>query len=298
MSSLFPIYYETFGNPRHPCMILIMGIGGQLIHWPEKLTRGLADKGFYVVTLDNRDSGLSKHYEDLKTPNLAEAIAAKQHGKTFHPPYTLEEMAADVILLMNELKIKQAHIVGISMGGIIAQLLALKFPEHVLSLTCIASTSGDPNLPPAKPEVLAYFSRSLELALSLEKQEEDLKSYVDNKVEHYKIYHHPSHIDEDKVRESYIKTYHRSHHSSGFGRQILAMICADSRVEKLKKLTLPTLIIHGDFDPVFSIEHGKQLAILIPDSSLKIIENMGHGLPECLCEEVLELIAERIARSG
>lgn len=282
MNKSFPICYETFGHPNNPCIILIMGISGQLIHWPIELTQGLADNGFYVVTLDNRDAGLSHYYDHLETPNFNEVIVAKQQGKNFHPPYTLEDMASDVIGLMNELRIEKAHIAGISMGGIISQIIALEYPKRVLSLTCIASTSSDPHLPPARPEVLEFF-------FSPQKQVENLESWVNNKIQLYKIYNHPDYIDEDKVRALYVKTYHRAHNPSGFKRQLLAMICAQPRVEKLKQLQIASLIIHGDHDPVFPIEHGKQLAQILPNAHLEIIEKMGHGLPEPLCAKIVDI---------
>lgn len=283
----FPICYKTFGNPKNPCIILIMGIGGQLIHWPIEFTQGLADKNFYVVTFDNRDSGLSQYYDHLETPDINNFIESLQQGKPVSPPYTLEDMASDIILLMDKLNIKKAHIAGISMGGIIAQITALEYPERVLSLTCIASTSGDQNLPPAKPEVLACF-------FAPQKQAEDLNSYLENKIKLYKIYNHPDHIDENKLRELYTKTYHRSHNPSGFKRQLMAMICARPRVERLKRLTIPCLVIHGDYDPTFPLEHGKHLAEILPNAHFEIIPNMGHGLPESLCLKIVGIITENL----
>ncbi len=285
MNKLFPLCYETLGDPQNPCIILIMGIGGQLIHWPTEFTQGLVKKGFYVLLFDNRDTGLSRYYDHLETPNLLEAIAVRQQRKYLTLPYTLEDMAADVIMLMDELSIKQAHIAGISMGGMISQIVALKYPERVLSLTCIATTTGDPNLPPAKPKVLEYF-------FSFQRQVEDLESYVSSKIELHKIYNHPEHVDEKKTREFFIEAYLRAYNPSGFKRQLLAIIFAESRVEELKSILIPSLIIHGDYDPVFSIEHGKQLAQSLTNSHLGIIEKMGHGLPECLSENIVNLIVK------
>lgn len=291
MNKSFPICYETFGNPSNPCVILIMGISGQLIHWPNKFTQGLVRKGFYVVTFDNRDAGLSQYYDHINAPSLTEAIVAKQQGRDLKSPYTLNDMAADVILLMKKLCIPKAHLVGISMGGIIAQLVAIEYPKFVLSLTCIASTSGDPNLPPAKPEVLAFF-------FSPRRQDEDIETAVTNKMQLHRIYNHPDHIDEDIIRKLYIKTYNRSHKPSGFKRQLLALIAAEPRGEKLKRLQVPSLIIHGDYDPVFPLEHGKELAKCLSNSHLEIIAKMGHGLPECLCDKIVDLIVKHIIKKS
>lgn len=286
MNQSIPIYYETFGNPKNPCIVLIMGIGGQLIHWPTKFTEGLVDKGFYVVTFDNRDSGLSYYFDD-RIVNITDAFQAKQQNKPFNAPYTLEDMADDVILLLDSLSIKKAHIAGISMGGMIAQILALNYPERLLSLICIATSSGDPHLPPPMPLVAKFFS-------SPQKTIEDLTSYVLNRTEIYKIYTYPDYFDEEKVQALHTKAYQRAYHPQGFVRQLIAVIFAEPRGEKLKHLKIKTLIIHGDNDPVFPIEHGKYLASCIQNSELKIVAKMGHALPDYLCEKLVNIIADFI----
>lgn len=283
------ICYETFGDKSNPCIILIMGIEGQLINWPFEMTQALASQGFYLITFDNRDAGLSMYYDQLETPGLTDAIAAKQKGKDIHPPYTLEDMAFDIITLMDGLHIEKAHIVGISMGGMIGQVLAIEHPERVLSLAIIASTSGEPNLPPAKPEVLDFF-------FAPKKQDMDLASYLDKKMQLYKIYNHPSHVDEKLARDFFAKAFHRAYHPAGFARQLLAMIFAEPRTQKLKQLEIPCVIIHGDYDPVFSLEHAEHLAQSLPKSRLSIIKNLGHGLPACLCEQISALIIKNIRR--
>lgn len=290
MNNSFPICYETFGDPKHPCIILISGIGGQLIDWPLSLTQGLAEKGFYVVTFDNRDSGLSRHYDELGMPNFAEAVAAKQQGKSFKLPYRLEDLASDVVLLMDKLHIEKAHLVGISMGGIIGQYVTLNYKNRVSSLTCIASTSDDPSLPPAKKEVLEFFSASLNPG------EQSLECFIKKKLELFKIYNHPDYFDEEKVKNQLAISFKRAHYPAGFSRLLLAMIAAEPRTEHLKTLTVPCLIIHGDYDPVFPVEHGKQLSACIPNSHLEIVSKMGHGLPEELCPKIVNLITEHINR--
>ena len=283
------ICYKTFGVPTNPCLILIMGLGGQLINWPPEITQGLADKGFYVIVFDNRDVGLSSYYDQLKTPAIFGAMIARELGTTFNPPYTLAEMAADVIVLMDGLDIKKAHIVGISLGGMISQILALEYPQRVLSLTCIASTSGDKNLPPATPEVLA-------LLFAERGTVEDRESVINHRMQLHKAYNYPEDVNESKLREHFILSYQRAYHPQGVKRQMLAVIAAKSRVEPLKQLKIPTLIIHGDYDPAFPLEHGQQLAELIPDSHLEVIENMGHGLPASVYQKLVELMAKHCHR--
>lgn len=288
MNKPFPIYYETFGNAHDPCIILITGIGGQLVDWSPILTHGLANKGFFVVIFDNRDSGLSRHYDQLGVPNFNEAIVAIQQGQLFHPPYTLEDMAADVIALMDELRIKKAHIVGGSMGGIIAQYVALNYTHRVLSLICIATTSGDPKLPPAKKEVLDFF------ATSMNSENQSLESAVNKKLQLFKIYNHPDYFDEEKIKKQLVTAFKRANDPNGFKRLLLAMICAKPRTEQLKNLDAPCLIIHGDYDPVFSVEHGKQLAESITGSHLEVIKKMGHGLPDYFDYKIVNLIVSFI----
>ncbi|MES2142258.1 MAG: alpha/beta hydrolase [Pseudomonadota bacterium] len=278
------ICYKTFGIPTNPCIILIMGLGGQLIDWPTPILQGLANNGFYVIVFDNRDAGLSRYYDNLQTPELLEALIAKEQGRTIDPPYTLDAMAADVIMLMDGLEIKKAHIVGVSMGGMIGQILALQYPERILSLTCIASTSGDPHLPPAKSEVLALFFAGRGPV-------ENMESVVNHRMQIYKVYNHPDDVNVRKAREHFIISYQRADNPEGFTRQLLAIIFAEPRLERLKQLKLPTLIIHGDYDPAFSLEHGKQLAKLIPQARLEIIKKMGHGLPVSVYKKLVELIA-------
>lgn len=284
------ICYKAFGNPKHPCIILIMGIEGQLINWPEELTQGLANQGFYVITFDNRDVGLSSYYDQLETPDIFSAITDLQQGKIFRPPYTLNDMTSDIIKLMDSLQINKAHIAGISMGGMLAQIFALEYPTRVLSLIVIATTSGDPDLPSAKPAVMNYFFKP-------KKPVEDIETYVSSKINLYKIYNHPDHFNEEKIRKLAVQAYQRAYHPQGFKRHLLAMIVAEPRGAKLKQLKIPSLIIHGDYDPVFPIEHGQQLAQCLLNSQLVIIKKMGHGLPECLCPKLVEVIANFINKA-
>lgn len=288
MNQSFPICYETLGDPSNPCIVLIMGIGGQLIDWPMTLTQGLVDNGFYVVIFDNRDSGLSHYYDELGMPNFGSAISAIQQGKSFIPPYTLEDVATDVVVLMNELQIEKAHIAGISMGGIIAQYVALNYIDRVISLTCIANTSGDPQLPPAKNEVLEFFLSPINT------ENQSLEFFINQKLQLFKIYNHPDFLDEVKIKKQLTISFRRAHYPIGFRRLLLAMICAKPRTDKLKTLKVPCLIIHGDYDPVFPLEHGKQLAECILGSHLEIIEKMGHGLPDYFCEKIVDLIVNNI----
>ncbi len=280
----FPaIYYRTFGNKDNPCIILIMGLGGQLIHWPKELIEGLSNNEFYVVIFDNRDVGLSQRYDYL--------VGSQQFNKLL-PSYTLENMATDVIVLMDRLHIKNAHMVGLSLGGMVAQIISILYPERILSLICISTSSSDPGLPAMKQEVLEYL-------VSPKRLTEGLEEYLANKIQIYKIVNHTKNIpSNDILRAIYIDTYKRSHYPLGIQRQLLALINAKPRGDELKKLQIPSLIIHGDYDVVFPIEHAKQLANCLPNCRLEIIPELGHGLPVRLCSVIIDLIRKFCADAG
>ena len=279
----FLIYYETYGNPADPCIILITGLGGQLIQWSDLFIDGLVKQHLYVVTFDNRDSGLSQYYDHLGKPDFEEAIQAKKSGKKFNPPYTFNDIADDILILMNQLSVQKAHILGSSMGGMIAQVFAIKYPERLLSLMLIATSSGDVHLPPPKPEVLQIISSSSST------NTENMESYVENKIKLFRLYD-PYFFNEQKSRALFEKMYKRTFSSDGFKRQLLSFIGDKPRGDKLKNLNMKSLIIHGSDDAAFSIEHGKYLSEILRNSQLEIIEKMGHVISDELCNKIVYVI--------
>ncbi len=284
-SELRKIYYESFGDSANPCLIMISGLSGQLVGWPKDLLSALVEQGFYVIVFDNRDVGLSSFYDHLALPNMAEIIAIRRQGGSFVPPYTLDDMASDVICLMNGLNIKSAHIAGLSMGGKIAQLLAMHHPERCLSLSCIATSSGNRNLPPPSQRVAALMASSVP-------QTDDLEAYLQYRLPIYRAYHHPDDHDEQEAREYLQVAFLRAYHPAGSTRQLLAVMAAQSRSEQLRQVSLPTLIFHGDYDPVFPIEHAEELADVIPNSQLVVVDKLGHGLPQRIRADLARLIGE------
>ena len=278
------ICYETKGCKDDPYLILVMGITGQLVSWPEQFIDSLAGAGFQVITFDNRDVGLSSYYDELGVPNVHEFLNSLRQGEQVAPPYTLADMAEDILLLMDELQIDKAHFAGISMGGQIAQVFALEHPERMLSLILISTTSGDRGLPSPKQEVLDFFFKP--------KTGNDLDSAINRHVEQYKIYCHPDDFDAAKVRSNCEKIYARAYHPEGNTRQMLANIAAPPREMLLEKLELPTLIIHGDYDPVFLLEHGQSLHNLIKDSELVVVNNMGHILVDKYIATIVQAISK------
>lgn len=266
------ICYEVKGNKNNPCLILVSGITSQLINWPDALLDAFVDAGFYVVTFDNRDVGLSTYYDDLPTPDLNTVLAQLQQGQKPVVPYTYHDMAADIADLMAGLDIQQAHILGVSMGGQIAQVFALDYPEKLLSLTLVMTSSGDADLPPPKQEVLDFFFNSTT-------QVTDIETAIERHMAQNKIYEHPNDYNEEEANQRYEKAYHRAYHPQGNQRHLLALMTAMPRGELLPQLKMPVLIMHGDYDPVFSVEHAQRLHEKIPQSQLHIIPNLGHGLP-------------------
>lgn len=280
----FPIYYETHGNPSHPCIILITGLGGQLIQWSDLFIEGLVNKNLYVVTFDNRDSGLSKYYDHLGSPDFQQAMKEKAEGR-FKPPYTFGDMADDVLMLMDKLSIQKTHILGTSMSGMIAQTLAIRCPQRLLSLILIATSSGDSHLPGATKEVLDFYASSLS-----ESNTDSLESYL-RKARLYKIYD-PCFFKEETTRVLFEKLYKRTASPDGVKRQLMAFLSEQPRGDKLKKVTANSLIIHGAVDPAFPPEHGKYLHAVLQNSRLEIIEKMGHLIPSELCVSISRLIAD------
>ena len=284
------ICYASMGDPSDPCIIFIEGISGQLINWPAAITQALADRGFYVITFDNRDMGLSSYYDHLEAPSIEEALSHLQSDPTYRPPYGLDDMAEDIIVLMDGLNVDQAHIVGISMGGMIAQVLACEYPDRVLSVNLIATSSKDPGLPPPQPEVMAFFSAASD-------PEQTVETAIQQHLQQYQLYNPHEVIDEEAIRKHFHVAYERAHHPMGFQRQLLAMMFAKGMGEALQKLSIPSLIIHGDADPVVPIEHAHQLQECLQGSILEIISKMGHGTPEQHRERIGALIEKNIRRS-
>jgi pimeloyl-ACP methyl ester carboxylesterase len=277
------IEYETFGNPSSPAILLIIGLGDQLIHWDEEFCRRLAEAGRYVIRFDNRDAGLSTKFDEAGVPDITDVIGKLMSGRKVTPPYTIEDMAADAVGLLDALKIEKAHICGMSMGGMIAQSIAIKYPRRVLSLISIYSTTGNPHLPQPKPEVM-------ELLFSTPPQERE--PFIQYELDIFRKITGPRFgFDEEWARKLVARAYDRSFCPQGTGRQLAAILTQNDRRAALKGVKVPTLIIHGDDDPLVPLEAGKDAAEAVPGAELKIIEGMGHDLPH---GEAWTLIAKDI----
>ncbi len=278
------IEYDTFGDPSSKPLLLVMGLGSQMIRWLEELCMMLVDKGFYVIRFDNRDIGLSTKFEEAGVPNILKEFMALQKGETINPPYTVEDMADDAVGLLDALNIKKAHICGASMGGMIVQLITLRHPTRVLSLTSIMSTTGNPNLPQAKPEAMQVL---------LKPSPTEREAYIEESVKRRHIlYGSGFPYDEDRERKLVSASYDRSFYPQGMARQLFAILGTENRVPKLGSIKVPTLVIHGGDDPLVPVEGGKETAESIPGAELLIIEGMGHSLPVEIWPQVVDAIAK------
>ncbi len=279
----FELCYETFGNPTHPPLVLIMGLGAQMILWNEAFCSELARQGRWVVRFDNRDIGRSTRFVEDPQPTMAEVFAGAGAGKPLAPRYTLLDMAHDTIGLLDALGISRADVVGLSMGGAIAQEIALNFPERLRTVTFIMAPSGDPNSPPGTPAALA----NLVAPTPLERE-----PFVRNFVERWRVLaadHFP--FDAKRTTWEGETTYARGINPPGVARQMLAIVASGNRLAKLHAVATPTLVIHGTFDPLVPFAVGLEVAKTVPGATLVAVEGMGHSLPREAWPQILEAIA-------
>ncbi len=280
------IEYETFGEPQGRPLVLIGGLADQLIHWDEDLCRDLARRGHFVVRFDSRDAGLSTKFDHAGVPDLG-AIARGERN----PPYSLDDMADDTVGLLDALGIRRAHLCGASMGGMIAQTAAIRHPSRVLSLTSVYSTTGNKDLPTAKPEMM----ERLRAPAPPERQ-----AYINHMVGLFRMMAGSGFaFDEAWTRMITARAYDRSFSPHGTARQIAAIMTQPDRRKALASLTIPTLVIHGTDDPVVPVEAGKDTAKAIPGAQLMLIDGMGHDLPHGgAWPKIVEAISLHTLRAG
>jgi len=260
-----------------------------MIVWDEKFVQLLVNRGFYVIRFDNRDVGLSTKFEEAGTPNLMKEMMAFQAGEPIEAPYSLEDMADDAVGLLDTLHIEKAHICGRSMGGMIVQLITLRYPSRVLSLTSIMSTTGNPELPQATPEAMQAL---------LTPAPTERNAYIDHSLKIGQLFYGSGFpYDEEKQRALAEILYDRCYYPPGFGRQLLAIVTNGNRKQKLSSVKVPTLVIHGGDDPLVPVDGGKDTAEAIPGSKLIIIDGMGHSLPPETWEQISDAIAKNAAKA-
>lgn len=271
--------YESFGDPHDPALLLIMGLGAQLLSWNEELCEMLAGAGFHVIRFDNRDSGLSSWMDAAGPPDIAGALAGRPK-----PAYSLDELAADAVGLLDALGIAKAHIAGASMGGYLAQLVAINHPERVLTLTSIMSG-------PARDEGVAPKPEGVSVLIVRPPSTRDER--IEQAMEIRRTLIGPADpFDEAEERRRAERDIDRAYHPIGTGRQLVSIMAAHPRLDQLRRLTVPVLVVHGEADVLIPVENGRIVAGAIPGARLIEFEGMGHDLPRRIWPQLVDAIAE------
>ncbi|MFJ1900161.1 alpha/beta fold hydrolase [Streptomyces sp. NPDC088115] len=291
VSSEVSIAYESFGDPEDPPVLLVMGFGAQLLGWHENFCRVLADRGRYVIRYDNRDCGLSTKFDDHPV-DMGEFIAAVSSGDLptalAMVPYRLREMAEDGLGLLSALGIERAHVVGASMGGMIAQTMALSCPERVLTLTSMMSSTGENEYGRSSPEAQAVLFAP---------KPADREGYV-AAAEKELVWASRRYGNAAALRELAAESYDRSYYPAGIGRQLGAMILSGSRADALRELRTPTLVIHGLDDTLIDPSGGKRTAELVPGAELLMLPDMGHDRPRELWPRLIDALVSHTGQTG
>ncbi len=279
------LVYETIGEPSDPPLLLVMGLGMQLIHWDRELCELFAERGFHVIRFDNRDAGLSTKIQG-PVPNIMRLVS----GLPTKVPYLLEDMANDTFGLLDHLGIERAHVVGTSMGEMIAQTMAIRRPERVLSLASMLSTTGDRRVGTPKLRVWTVLTR---------RAPNDRDAYVEYFLRVFKMIGSPAYpADEERTREIAAATFDRCHYPAGTARQLGAIMASGSRTAGLRGLDVPTVVIHGEADPLVPLRAGIATARAIPGAELVKISGMGHDMPRELWPTYVDAIAKNAERAA
>jgi len=277
--------YETFGDPSDPALLLVMGLATQMIAWHDDFCAQLAARGFHVIRFDNRDVGRSTAMRDMPVPTMRQLVLRDRKAAG----YDLSDMAADAVGLLDELGIEQAHVVGASMGGMIAQTIAIEHPERVLSLCSLMSNTG--SRWSGQPRLATY-----RVLLGVPPKERE--AYVEHVVAMYRIIGSKGFDrDEDDLRGMAGRSFDRGRNPAGSGRQLAAIIASGERTEALKRLDVPTVVIHGTVDRLVSPSGGRATAKAIPGARFVPIAGMGHDLPRGAWPQIIRAITENAARA-
>lgn len=270
------ICYEELGPPDGPCILLVTGFRGQLSWWRPEFCNHLAAQGFRVVRFDNRDSGFSSKTPS-DTPISLEA-----------PPYTVTDMALDALGLLDHLGVEAAHIVGVSMGGIIAQSLAIDHPDRVLTMASMMSTTGDPAVGAATPEAEAA---------ALAPVPDEREAAIEQHIQIHRLVS-GKYFDESETREDATAAFDRAHYPQGGVFQVIAVMADGDRTERLARVRCPTVVVHGAIDPLVAVSGGEATARAIPGAQLVVIPDMGHELPRALFPQLVDIITGNIRRAS
>lgn len=279
--------YETFGDPGDPTVLLVMGLGSSMLGWEDDFCLALVDRGFHVVRFDNRDVGAST-WIDTPGFDATTAVLAAFGGDFSHAAYSLSDMAADAVGLLDHLGLDAVDVVGASMGGMIAQTLAIEHPDRVRSLTSIMSTTGDPEVGAPAPDLLGVLAAP---------RPTEREASIDYGVETIKAISSPDHYEEPRARARATREVDRGINPLGVPRQLLAIISSGSRAEGLAALDVPALVVHGRQDRLVDFSGGERTAALIPDATFLAIDDMAHDLPVSHWAAVVDAIVTVAGRA-
>ena len=285
------LHYEEHGPASAPPLLLVMGLGAQMTLWPRELIDALVERGFRVIRYDNRDIGLSEKMDGARAPGMVRHILFRRLGLRPRVPYTLADMADDGIGLLDALAIDRAHVVGASMGGMIAQLMAVNHADRLLSLTSIMSTTGNPRLPQSdRPAIKALTTRPAAM---------DEETLIAHGLKVGEAIGSPGFARDPALqRERVAENVRRSVYPQGLPRQLAAIIDDGDRRDRLSGIAVPTLVLHGEADPLVKVEAGRETAAAIPGAKLKTIPGWGHDLPLELVDELADAIADHARAAG
>ena len=270
--------YDAFGDAESPPVLLIMGLGAQMIDWREEFCSLLAQHGFWIIRFDNRDIGNSYKFEEAGKPDIIKLATRIAQGESVKVPYSIEDMAMDSVGLLDALSVDKAHVVGLSMGGMIAQTMAIEYPERVLTLSSIMSSAR--YMLPATTEAAALLTK---------RGPETREEYIEYALENSKALGGPEYKhDESLYREHAGRRFDRGIYPPGFARQLAAVMIQEDRRDALRSLQIPTLVLHGKSDPLVPVEGGIETADAVPDSKLRLIEGWGHGFPPSIWPIVID----------
>jgi pimeloyl-ACP methyl ester carboxylesterase len=281
------IAYQLHGNPTDPTILLIHGLSTPLTGWPSAMIESFVAAGYQVLLLDNRDVGRSQQLDHLPLPNMLKVVFKLKFKLSIKAPYQLEDMMQDVVALLDALKLSEVHVVGASMGGMIAQLMAIHRPHRVTSLTSIMSTTGCKKVPAA--------DKSVTRVLSQKPASQDYKDRMDYHIKKWQVIGSPNYPSSDKYINEYVDALlQRGITAKGTLRQFLAIMDAENRQDALSKLSIPSLVIHGDHDGLVNVAGGRATAEAIPKAKLKIYPGMGHDFPVELIPSIVDDIVAHV----
>ena len=286
ISPTIEIEYETFGDSKNPALILMEGHGAQMVKWDTEYCKMFAAKNLYVIRFDNRDCGLSTKFDGIEV-DLGAVLKAALLEETVPPvPYTLSDMAGDVVGLLDFLKIDRAHIFGVSLGGMIAQVLTIEHPTRVRSLISVMSMSGEPEFGQSTPEAIGAL---------LSESPSDRSGYIEHSIV-YQVYHSKKYRSDEFSKTSAARDFDRMYYPQGSARQLAAVYASGRRTEQLRAIKTPTLVIHGKDDTLISPSGGERTAELIPNAKLVLVDDMGHDMPKPLWGFLVKLITDFVDR--